>query len=299
MDILSLSTLSNAFTSVKLTSIKTKYADKRQKERAQELTAQQRERQSVIEKMQQQAEADRKAAKLSSIQTKFKNGGQLTSEEIAYMRQESPGSYEELLKQKSEAEAYEKALQNCSTKEDVSQVHMVKLSQFMTEANAVCNNPVIPKDKKLEIMLKLRDRLEGISKAQTEFVTSEEHARLPSMYDEEPKTEETEEEKPEEKVDDPAEAPVSEEKPAADSEAPKTNDASETDEPAKKAEGSTEKKSPAPADSEEKPEKIKPVRTKKKPAKSARVDAESVKQFISFEIERLSGFKSKKLDTVV
>ena len=312
MNILSLSTLTNSFNSVKLSGIKVKYQEKKQRAQEQELTAQQRERQSVIDKMQEQAEADRKNAKIASIEAKFKSSGSLSADEIAYMQKERPGYYEELLKQRAEAESYEKALKSCNTKEDVSSVHMVKLSQFMTEANAICNNPVIPKGKKLELMMKLEDRLEGVSKVQTEFTTSEDYARLPSIYDkEEPAP--AEEEKPVEKEQDAegsektdtAEKPDSSEKiesaentdtsaakPAGDS-----AEGESTAKPEKAAETATPARKKPASVSEAEPHRKKPAA--KKAVKADAPDAGEVQHFISYEIERLRGFKSKQVDVKV
>lgn len=133
----------------------------------------------MLQSLQEQARDVRKQQSTSDIYNKLKSGGTLTAEEIAYLKENDPEALADYEKAQAEKKAYEKALKNCRTKEDVDRLKMNKLGNFATEAKNIANNPYIPKDKKLQLMNKLNNEVCLIRDAQMEFEKSKTYENLP------------------------------------------------------------------------------------------------------------------------
>lgn len=135
--------------------------------------------QILMQNLEEQAAAARRSARTSEIYNKLKSGGTLTGEERAYLQEHDPEALADYDKAQAEKKAYEKAMKNCKTKEEVDRLKFNKLGSFAAEAKSIANNPYIPKDKKLELMNKLNNRVCCIRDAHLEFVKSRAYEELP------------------------------------------------------------------------------------------------------------------------
>lgn len=132
----------------------------------------------------EQAGEIREGNKRANIDAKIKSGGTLTKEEMEYLKEKDPEAYRDYEDVKREKEAYEKQLKNCKTKEDVAKLKMTKLGNLANEAKTICENPNIPKEKKLRLVNKLFAKVVNDQQAYEKFVDSEEYKNLPTEEEE-------------------------------------------------------------------------------------------------------------------
>ena len=125
-----------------------------------------------MQSLEEQAADVRKGRDTEQIYTKLKTGGTLTAEEISYLKEHDPEALAEYEKAQSEKKAYEQALKNCRTKEDVERLKLNRMGNFAAQAKTIANSPYIPKDKKLELMNRLNNEVCCIRDAHMEFVKS-------------------------------------------------------------------------------------------------------------------------------
>ena len=135
--------------------------------------------QRMLEHFKEQAATERKRSATSELYTKLQSGGTLTAEEIAYLKENDPQALADYEKAQAEKKAYEQALKNCKTKEDVEKLKLNRLGNFAAQAKSIANNPYIPKEKKLELMQKLNNEVCLIRDAHNEFVKSRAYEELP------------------------------------------------------------------------------------------------------------------------
>ena len=122
--------------------------------------------------------------KMSNIAQKVYNGAKLTQEEMEYLRVKNPQLYNELVQEEQEQKAFEKDLRRCETKEDVERLKMNKINGALSTISSVENNPNIPKAKKLEIIMKVKRRMDAVEESCAKFVKSGEFAKLPTEAEE-------------------------------------------------------------------------------------------------------------------
>lgn len=135
--------------------------------------------QRMLEHFKEQAAEERKRSATSELYTKLQSGGTLTAEEIAYLKENDPEALADYEKAQAEKKAYEQALKNCKTKEDVDRLKLNRMGNFAVQAKSIANNPYIPKEKKLELMQKLNNEVCLIRDAHSEFVKSRAYEELP------------------------------------------------------------------------------------------------------------------------
>lgn len=135
--------------------------------------------QRMLERFKEQAANERKRSATSELYTKLQSGGTLTAEEIAYLKENDPEALADYERAQAEKKAYEQALKNCKTKEDVDRLKLNRMGNFAAQAKSIANNPYIPKEKKLELMQKLNNEVCLIRDAHNEFVKSRVYEELP------------------------------------------------------------------------------------------------------------------------
>lgn len=128
----------------------------------------------------QNLRSNREASKVHAIDNKLKSGQKVTKEEMEELKAKNPELYEDAKKVQAETNAYEKSIKNAKTKEDVEKIKTNSMCKFSTEIKEVMNNTVIPKGKKLELVLQIGRRFNGVVEVHNDFVKSGEFSNLPS-----------------------------------------------------------------------------------------------------------------------
>lgn len=113
----------------------------------------------LLDSLERQAQTERERSATSELYTKLKTGGTLTEEEIAYLKEHDPEALAEYEKAQTEKKAYENALKNCRTKEDVQRLKLNRMGSFAAQAKEIASNPYIPKDKKVVLMQRLNNEV--------------------------------------------------------------------------------------------------------------------------------------------
>ena len=163
---------------VKMQMLDMKWQQKKQdinSKKSENMTQEQR----MLEHFKEQAAKERKRSATSELYTKLQSGGTLTAEEIAYLKENDPEALADYEKAQAEKKAYEQALKNCKTKEDVDRLKLNRMGNFAAQAKSIANNPYIPKEKKLELMQKLNNEVCLIRDAHSGFVKSRAYEELP------------------------------------------------------------------------------------------------------------------------
>lgn len=133
-----------------------------------------------------QAEEIRKSradgsSKLSAqIDLKLQSGKKLTAEEMDYLQKTDPQKYQKIKAMEAEQENYEKELKRCKTKEEVQRVRMVHTATSLNAVNSIKNNPAIPEEKKLELIMQEHYKHMALETSTQEFVESGKYAKLPT-----------------------------------------------------------------------------------------------------------------------
>lgn len=133
----------------------------------------------LLDSLERQAQTERERSVTSELYTKLKTGGTLTEEEIAYLKEHDPEALAEYEKAQTEKKAYENALKNCRTKEDVQRLKLNRMGSFAAQAKEIASNPYIPKDKKVELMQRLNNEVCMIRDAHQAFEKSRAYEELP------------------------------------------------------------------------------------------------------------------------
>lgn len=133
----------------------------------------------LLDSLERQAQTERERSATSELYTKLKTGGTLTEEEIAYLKEHDPESLAEYEKAQTEKKAYENALKNCRTKEDVQRLKLNRMGSFAAQAKEIASNPYIPKDKKVVLMQRLNNEVCMIRDAHQAFEKSRAYEELP------------------------------------------------------------------------------------------------------------------------
>ena len=133
----------------------------------------------LLDSLERQAQTERERSATSELYTKLKTGGTLTEEEIAYLKEHDPEALAEYEKAQTEKKAYENALKNCRTKEDVQRLKLNRMGSFAAQAKEIASNPYIPKDKKVTLMQRLNNEVCMIREAHQAFEKSRAYEALP------------------------------------------------------------------------------------------------------------------------
>lgn len=133
----------------------------------------------LLDSLERQAKTERERSATSELYTKLKIGGTLTEEEIAYLKEHDPEALAEYEKAQTEKKAYENALKNCRTKEDVQRLKLNRMGSFAAQAKEIASNPYIPKDKKVTLMQRLNNEVCMIRDAHQAFEKSRAYEELP------------------------------------------------------------------------------------------------------------------------
>lgn len=133
----------------------------------------------LLDSLERQAKTERERSATSELYTKLKTGGTLTEEEIAYLKEHDPEALAEYEKAQTEKKAYENALKNCRTKEDVQRLKLNRMGSFAAQAKEIASNPYIPKDKKVVLMQRLNNEVCMIRDAHQAFEKSWAYEELP------------------------------------------------------------------------------------------------------------------------
>lgn len=187
----------------------------------------------------QQAEEIRKSrkdgsSKLSAqIDLKLQSGKKLTAEEMDYLQKTDPQKYQKIKAMEAEQENYEKELKRCKTKEEVQRVRMTHTATSLNAVNSIMNNPVIPEEKKFELIMQEHYKHMALETSTQEFVESGRYAALPT---------EAEKAKAEKDLEEAKKAELGIEEPSEETEETETD---ETKDAEPKEPGSTEKEAEA------------------------------------------------------
>ena len=133
----------------------------------------------LLDSLERQAQTERERSATSELYTKLKTGGTLTEEEIAYLKEHDPEALAEYEKAQTEKKAYENALKNCRTKEDVQRLKLNRMGSFAAQAKEIASNPYIPKDKKVVLMQRLNNEVCMIRDTHQAFEKSRAYEELP------------------------------------------------------------------------------------------------------------------------
>ncbi len=114
------------------------------------------------------------------IDLKLNSGQKLTAEEMEYLRQHDPQTYQKVRTIEAEQKNYENELKKCKTKEEVERVKMMHTANSLNAVNSIMNNPVIPEEKKLELVMNEHRKNQALQETTKEFIESGEYAKLPT-----------------------------------------------------------------------------------------------------------------------
>lgn len=126
------------------------------------------------------SQADGSAKLASQIRSKMANGQKLTKEEMEYLEKNDPQTYQKVKSIEAEQKAYEKELKRCKTKEEVQRARMSHTAVSLSAVNNIKNNPVIPEEKKLELIWQEHMKNMALEETTREFTESGRYAQLPT-----------------------------------------------------------------------------------------------------------------------
>lgn len=124
--------------------------------------------------------ADGSAKMANQIDLKLGSGQKLTAEEMEYLKKHDPQAYQRVKQIEAEQESYERELKRCKTKDEVQRVRMAHTASSLNAVNSIKNNPVIPEEKKLELIMQEHRKHMALEESTREFVESGKYAKLPT-----------------------------------------------------------------------------------------------------------------------
>jgi len=124
--------------------------------------------------------ADGSDSMSKQIDLKLNSGQKLTAEEMEYLRTNDPQTYQRVKSIETEQKNYENELKKCKTKEEVERVKMSHTATSLNAVNSIMNNPVIPEEKKFELVMQEHRKNQALQTTTQEFVESGEYAKLPT-----------------------------------------------------------------------------------------------------------------------
>lgn len=127
-----------------------------------------------------QSRADGSDQLSKQIDLKLNSGQKLTAEEMDYLRKHDPQAYQRVKSIETEQKNYENELKKCKTKEEVERVKMAHTATSLNAVNSIMNNPVIPEEKKFELVMHEHRKNQAFQASTQEFVESGEYEKLPT-----------------------------------------------------------------------------------------------------------------------
>ena len=127
-----------------------------------------------------QSRADGSDQISKQIDLKLNSGQKLTAEEMDYLRKHDPQAYQRVKSIEAEQKNYENELKKCKTKEEVERVKMAHTATSLNAVNSIMNNPVIPEEKKFELVMHEHRKNQAFQASTQEFVESGEYEKLPT-----------------------------------------------------------------------------------------------------------------------
>lgn len=120
----------------------------------------------------QYQEQNQKNYSMEQISSKMQSGQALSPAELEYLRQENPELYQKAMSMAAERRAYEQALKNCKTKEEVTSLRMQQTQALIPQMKAA----VLRKD--LAYCKEIDMRANGMTATFVAFVNSPHYAGL-------------------------------------------------------------------------------------------------------------------------
>lgn len=127
-----------------------------------------------------QSQKDGSAKLQAQIDLKLNSGQKLTAEEKEYLRKHDPEAYQHVKNLEAEQESYERELKRCTTKDEVERVKMLHTAASLNAVNSIMNNPVIPENKKFELVMREHQKNSALQESTRDFVESGRYAKLPT-----------------------------------------------------------------------------------------------------------------------
>lgn len=124
--------------------------------------------------------ADGSKKMANQIDLKLNSGKKLTAEEMEYLQKHDPQKYQKVKQMEAERKNYEQELKRCKTKDEAQRVRMAHTAASLSAVNSIKNNPVIPEEKKLELIMQEHHKNMALEETTREFVESGEYAKLPT-----------------------------------------------------------------------------------------------------------------------
>ena len=116
----------------------------------------------------------------SAIYQKLGCGKELTAEELEYLKEHDMVSYQKYKELQAKRESYEKELKRCKTKEDVERLKTTRFAECFASANAIANNPNIPKAQKMSLLMHENVKMKAIEELTQKFKNSSMYGKLPT-----------------------------------------------------------------------------------------------------------------------
>lgn len=127
-----------------------------------------------IEQLQESRLQDR----AGQLYSKLQMGYDLSPPELEYLRSISPDLYNSAIRTMAERKAYEEALRQCETKDDVMSLHMGKIASVMTQVkDAMARND-------LPACIAANNRMNILSKVMTDYSVTADYKNLASSHSE-------------------------------------------------------------------------------------------------------------------
>lgn len=126
------------------------------------------------------ANADGTTKMANQIDLKLNSGKKLTAEEMEYLQTHDPQKYQKVKQMEAEQKNYENELKKCKTKDEVQRLRMAHTAASLNAVNTIKNNPAIPEEKKLELIMEEHQKNQAIEASTAEFVESGRYAKLPT-----------------------------------------------------------------------------------------------------------------------
>ncbi len=124
------------------------------------------------------ANADGSTKMAKQIDLKLNSGKKLTAEEMEYLQTHDPQKYQRVKQIEAEQKNYENELKRCKTKDEVQQLRMAHTAASLSAVNSIKNNPAIPEEKKLELIMQEHRKNQAFTETTAEFVESGKYAKL-------------------------------------------------------------------------------------------------------------------------
>lgn len=118
--------------------------------------------------------------KLTAIHTKLDAGGTLTPEERDYLKSKDPEAYRELVAEERAQRAYEQALRRCKTQDEVRRLQTSHINNSLMVVRSVEHNSHIPLQKKLEIAMREKRRVDDVAASTQAFIRRGDYEKLPT-----------------------------------------------------------------------------------------------------------------------